>query len=50
MPRTSIKANGGALTSFDDVIKAAYNDMYEDTKTIREKRKMTKAQIMKQKH
>jgi copper chaperone NosL len=45
-----IKANGGALTSFDDVIKAAYNDMYEDTKMIREKRKMKKAQIMEHKH
>jgi len=37
-----IKANGGALTSFDDVIKAAYTDMYEDTKMIRDKRKMMK--------
>jgi nitrous oxide reductase accessory protein NosL len=37
-----IKANGGALASFDDVIKAAYNDMYEDIKMIRDKRKMMK--------
>jgi nitrous oxide reductase accessory protein NosL len=37
-----IKANGGALTPFDDVIKAAYTDMYEDTKMIRDKRKMMK--------
>jgi copper chaperone NosL len=45
-----IKANGGTLTSFDDVIKAAYTDMYEDTKMIREKRKMKKAQTMEHKH
>jgi nitrous oxide reductase accessory protein NosL len=37
-----IKANGGTLISFDDVIKAAYTDMYEDTKMIRDKRKMMK--------
>jgi copper chaperone NosL len=37
-----IKTNGGALTSFEEVIKAAYTDMYEDTKMIREKRKMMK--------
>jgi copper chaperone NosL len=37
-----IKTNGGTLTSFDDVIKAAYTDMYEDTKMIRDKRKMMK--------
>ena len=45
-----IKANGGALTPFDDVIKAAYTDMYEDTKMIREKRKMKKTQTMEHKH
>jgi len=46
-----IKTNGGALASFDDVIKAAYNDMYEDTKMIREKRKMMKqGQAMEHKH
>ena len=37
-----MKANGGASSSFDEVIKEAYNDMYEDTKMIREKRKMKK--------
>jgi len=47
---TFIKANGGTLTSFDDVIKAAYADMYEDTKMIREKRKMKKTQTMEHKH
>ena len=37
-----IKSNGGTPASFDDVMRAAYNDMYEDTKMIREKRKMMK--------
>jgi copper chaperone NosL len=37
-----IKTNGGTLTSFDDAIKAAYSEMYEDTKMIRDKRKMMK--------
>lgn len=45
-----IKTNGGTLASFDEVIKAAYTDMYEDTKMIREKRKMKKAQAMEHKH
>lgn len=34
-----LKENGGKLASFDDVIKATYDDIYEDTKMIREKRK-----------
>lgn len=37
-----IKANGGEPAAFEDVIKAAYTDMYEDTKMIRDKRKMMK--------
>ena len=45
-----IKTNGGALASFDEVIKAAYTDMYDDTKMIREKRKMKKTQSMEHKH
>ncbi|TWJ14058.1 nitrous oxide reductase accessory protein NosL [Geobacter argillaceus] len=35
-----IKTNGGQMISFDDAIKAAYDDMYQDTKMIREFRKM----------
>lgn len=35
-----IKSNGGSLASFDEAIKAAYDDMYQDTKMIREFRKM----------
>ena len=38
-----IKENGGVLATFDDAIKAAYEDMYKDTKQIRERRKMKKA-------
>ena len=39
--------NGGDLTSFEHAIKAAYEDMYADTKMIRERRKMRK---MEHKH
>jgi copper chaperone NosL len=35
-----IKANGGTLVSFEQAMKASYEDMYADTKMIREKRKM----------
>jgi copper chaperone NosL len=44
-----IKSNGGTLASFDEVMRAAYNDLYEDTKMIREKRKMMK-QGQRQEH
>lgn len=37
-----IQENGGSLISFDDAMKASYDDMYQDTKMIREKRKMMK--------
>jgi hypothetical protein len=33
-----IKASGGQLASFDDAMKATYEDMYADTKMIRERR------------
>ena len=35
-----IKAYGGKIVGFDEAIKAAYDDMYQDTKMIREFRKM----------
>lgn len=35
-----VKQNGGTLVSFDEALKATYEDMYQDTKMIREKRKM----------
>jgi nitrous oxide reductase accessory protein NosL len=34
-----VKEYGGKIVTFDDAIKAAYEDMYQDTKMIREKRK-----------
>jgi len=37
-----IAENGGTLATFDDAMKAAYESMYQDTKMIREKRKMHK--------
>ena len=42
-----INDNGGVLVSFDDAIKAAYLDMYEDTKQIRERRRMKRSQMPK---
>jgi copper chaperone NosL len=39
-----VKENGGALAGFDEVVKAAYEDMYADTKMIRERRKMRRQQ------
>lgn len=33
-----VKANGGSLADFETAIKAAYEDMYADTKMIRERR------------
>ncbi len=42
-----IKENGGENATFDAVMKAAYEDMYADTKMIRERRKMKK---MEHKH
>ena len=43
--RAFIKVNGGNLATFDDAVKAAYEDMYADTKMIRERRKMKKMQM-----
>jgi nitrous oxide reductase accessory protein NosL len=37
-----VKESGGKLSTFDEAMKAAYEDMYADTKMIREKRKMRK--------
>ncbi len=35
-----IKQNGGEMAAFEQAMKAAYEDMYQDTLMIREKRKM----------
>ena len=40
-----ISANGGTLATFDQAMKAAYEDMYADVKMIREKRKMMKMKM-----
>ena len=37
-----IAQNGGNLADFEEAIKATFEDMYQDTKMIREKRKMKK--------
>lgn len=44
-----IAASKGTLATFEEVIKGAYEDMYKDTKMIRDKRKMKKMQKMEQK-
>ncbi len=45
-----LKDNGGRMATFDEAMKAAYEDMYSDTKMIRDKRKMMKQQKMEHKH
>lgn len=40
-----IKENGGKPATFDEAMKAAYDDMYQDTKMIREKRKMMRMKM-----
>jgi nitrous oxide reductase accessory protein NosL len=42
-----INANGGEIATFEEAVKAAYVDMYEDTKMIREKRKKMREKKMK---
>ncbi len=37
---------GAAVVGFEEAMKAAYEDMYQDTKMIREKRKMMKQKMM----
>lgn len=38
-----VKENGGRIVSFEVALKAAYEDMYEDGKMIREKRRAMRA-------
>ena len=42
-----MKENGGSAISFDQAFKAAFEDMYEDTKMIQERRKMRRMQQKK---
>jgi len=44
---TFIQKEGGSLASFDEAIKASYEDIYADTKMIRERRKMKRMQMEK---
>ena len=37
-----VKENQGQIATFDEAMKATYEDMYNDTRMIREKRKMKK--------
>jgi copper chaperone NosL len=37
-----VKENTGKVSTFEEAVKAAYEDMYSDTKMIRERRKMKK--------
>jgi copper chaperone NosL len=45
-----IQEQGGRVATFDDAMKASYEDMYADTKMIRAKRAMKKTQPMEHKH
>ena len=46
-----ISGNGGTIATFDQAMKAAYEDMYSDTKMIRDRRKMKRMQNpVEQKH
>ena len=44
-----VKEHGGSIATFDEAMKATYEDMYADTNMIREKRKMKMKQMMEQK-
>lgn len=43
------KEVGGTLVTFEEALKAAYEDLYLDTRMIREKRKMMRQKMMEQK-
>lgn len=44
-----IAENGGSVITFEQAFKAAYEDMYADTKMIQERRKMRKMQMQQKK-
>ena len=44
-----IKTNQGKMVSFEEAMKTAYEDMHEDTKAIRERRKMKRMKMTEQK-
>ena len=43
------KTNQGKVVSFEEAMKSAYEDMHEDTKAIRERRKMKRMKMTEQK-
>jgi hypothetical protein len=43
------RENGGRIAGFDEALEAAYKDLAEDTKMIRERRKMRKMKMMEKK-
>ncbi|MBK9518263.1 MAG: nitrous oxide reductase accessory protein NosL [Anaeromyxobacter sp.] len=43
------KEQGAALVTFEEALRASYEDMYQDTKMIREKRKMMRQKMMMEK-
>lgn len=42
--------NGGRIAGFDETLEAAYKDLANDTKMIRERRKMRKMKMQEMKH
>jgi copper chaperone NosL len=44
-----VRGNGGSIATFDDAMKATYEDMYQDSKMIRERRALMKKKSMEQK-
>ncbi|MDA8084620.1 MAG: nitrous oxide reductase accessory protein NosL [Nitrospiraceae bacterium] len=44
-----IAKNGGSPATFEEAMKAAYEDLYADTRMIREKRKMKRMKMMEHK-
>jgi copper chaperone NosL len=49
MADSFLKENGGNLTDFDGALKAAYEDIAEDTKMIRDRRRMKRQKMMESK-
>ena len=44
-----VAANRGILAAFEDALEAAYDDLYNDTRMIRDRRKMNRMKQMEQK-
>ena len=44
-----LKINQGQIVSFEDAMRMAYEDMHEDTKAIRERRRQKRMKMMEQK-